>query len=120
MSDQVANESGPVLPWTIEATVSFVVEGPTLIPEAVTEHIGMTPDRIRHVGDNLRPGTAAPLFAKFGLWVIESRLPPTLGVAEQIAMLLEQVRPVASRFQRFSDGGSVGLCVRLTYRDGTG
>ncbi len=106
--------------WLVSCSVAFIVEGESLVPEDVTLHVGLAPDVLRHVGDNLKPGSPAPLYSKHARWALKSSLDQKVELQDHLAELLERIRPVAARFRHFADSADVVLSIALKYEDGIG
>lgn len=83
--------------------MSFRIVGADVDPEVVTAILGMTPSAAHAAGEPFprRPDRCRPT----GAWILDSQLPDTAAVNEQVRQLLTVLEPQAGAVRRIAMRG---------------
>lgn len=95
-------------PWDIK--VYLIISGFEGSPDAISRVLGMQPTRTQLRGEPVTFGELkTKLRRKANFWILDSGLPTTAALADQVAAVVKQVEGAAARFTDLPEGSSVTL-----------
>ncbi|HEV8252447.1 MAG TPA: DUF4279 domain-containing protein [Candidatus Limnocylindria bacterium] len=109
MPTYFADEDGTYTPEKVSARARLVVLSDELLPEELTELLGMAPDKSWRSGE---PTTGGRPYRHSG-WELASRLPPDRPPEDQLTDLLERLAPIAPAVTSLANNPAV-FSVRLS------
>jgi hypothetical protein len=97
----------------METIVRIKILSDLLSPEEITSRLGSKPDRVWHKG-NVRE--ISRNMAKFNGWIMDAGSSRQAPIKEQVAMLLEKLKPLRTELNEIAALASVDLSI-VVYSD---